>query len=140
MLGRHDLHAGVFLMPLGIDPVESKGHVGLAAPHHQRARRRVGDAAHHQGLDVRHAPPIAGKGLQLDFDARLVADEFVGAGADRMLLEAVLADFGQIFLRHDDAGGARRRAVEGHEVGPRLLQMKAHDQRIDDLDLARRDP
>ena len=66
----------------------------------------------------------------------LGADEFVGAGADRMLFEAVVADFGEIFLRHDDPGGGGGGAVERHEVGPRLLEVKAHDQRIDDLDIA----
>ncbi len=63
------------------------------------------------------------------------ADEFVGACADRMFLEAVLTDLGHIFLRHDDTGGAGCGAVESHEVGPRLLQVEPQDQRVDNLDL-----
>jgi len=50
-----------------------------------------------------------------------------------MLLEAVLADLCEVVLRHDEAGGAGGRAVEGHEVGPRRLEMKAHHPGIDDL-------
>jgi hypothetical protein len=87
-------------------------------------------------VDRGYAPPIAGIGLQHDLDTGLGADEFVGSGADRVLLEPVIADFGQIFPGHDDPGGAGGGAVERHEVGPRLLQMETHHQRIDDLDLA----
>jgi hypothetical protein len=90
VLSRHDLNTRNVPEPLGIDTVERIGHIGFAAPHHQRTRRRVGNTAHHQCLDVWHPPPIAGKGLQFDLDSRLVTDEFVGAGADRMLLEAVV--------------------------------------------------
>jgi hypothetical protein len=121
--------------PLGVDAVERVGHVGLAGLDHQCPRRRVGDAAHDQDLDVRHAPPVAGIGLQFDFDTGLVADEFVRAGADRVLLEPVVADFGQVLLGHDDTGGGGGGAVEGHEIGPRRLQVEAHGQRIDDFDL-----
>ena len=135
MLRRHDLQAGGLLDVLGIGTVERVGDVGLARLQHQRAGRRLGHAAHDQGLDVRHAPPIAGKGLQHDLDAGLGADEFIRAGADRVLFETVISDFRHVFLRHDDAGGGRGRAVERHEIGPRLLQVKPHHARIDDLDL-----
>ena len=135
VLRRHDLQTRGLLDALGVGAVERVGDIGLAGLQHQRAGRRLGHAAHDQGLDVRHAAPIAGKGLQHDLDAGLGADEFVRAGADRVLLEAVIADFRHVFLRHDDAGGGRGRAVERHEIGPRLLQVKPHDPRIDDLDL-----
>src|SRR5262249_27482952 len=36
---------------------------------------------------------------------------------------------------HDNPGGGGGGPVERHEIGPRLLQVKAHDPGIDDLDL-----
>src|SRR5207247_10393440 len=59
-----------------------------------------------------------------------------GAGANRMSAEAVVADLGDVLLRHHDPGRRRGGAVEGHEVGPWLLQVEAHRQRIDGLDLS----
>ena len=41
-----------------------------------------------------------------------MADELVGAEADRVLLEPVGADLLEVVLRHDPAGGARERAVD----------------------------
>ena len=79
-------------------------------------------------------PPIIVEGLEHDLDAGLAADEFVRAGADRMLCEAVVADLGDVVLRHDEADGGGRGAVERHKVGPDLLQMKADHPRIDDFD------
>jgi hypothetical protein len=46
-----------------------------------------------------------------------------------------VSDLRQVLLGQDDAGSAGGRAVERHEVGPRLLEMKAYHQGIDDLDL-----
>jgi hypothetical protein len=136
VLGRDDLDAGVILDALGGGAVQRIGDVGLAGLQCQGPRGGVGNAPHHQSLDTRHAPPVAGIGLQHDLDTGLAADEFVGAGADRLLFEAVVADFGQVLLGHDDPGGGRSGAVESHKVGPWLLQVEAHHQRIDDLDLA----
>src|SRR5262249_6188788 len=79
---------------------------------------------------------VGGGGLEVDLHARLLADEHVGAGTDRMLLEAVVSDPREIVLWHDDAGGAGGRAVERHEIGPWCLEMKAYYQGIDDLDLS----
>ncbi len=65
-----------------------------------------------------------------------MADKLVGAGADWVLSECIVADLGQIFLGNDDSGGGGRGPVEGHEVGPGLLENEAHCQWIDDLHLA----
>ena len=83
---------GVFCSALGIDAVERVGDIGLAGLDHQGPRRRLGDAAHDDRLDVRHMAPVMREGLEDDLDAGLGADELVGAGADRVLLEAVVAD------------------------------------------------
>src|SRR5919106_817979 len=60
----------------------------------------------------------------------------VGPGADRGLLEAVVADLLDVLPGHDPAGPGGRAAVEGHEVGPGLLEMEPHARRVDHLDLA----
>src|SRR5262249_8344631 len=82
----------------------------------------------------RHASPIPGKCLEHDLDAGFAAGEFVWTGADRLVLEAVVSDLSHVFLRQNDAGGCRRGAVKGHEVGPWRIEMKAHDERVDYLD------
>ena len=52
-----------------------------------------------------------------------------------MLLEAVIAHPLDVLLRHDPARAADQRPVEGHEVGPRLVQVEAHPVGIDDRHL-----
>ena len=134
VLRRDDLDP-VLLQPLGVRAVERDADIGFAGAHHQRPRRRLGGAAHDQRFDVRDLAPIIGIGFEHDLDAGLGADEFVRTGADRVLPETVIADFGDVFLRQDKPRAARRRAVEGHEIGPRLVQVKPHGARIDDFDL-----
>src|SRR5262249_49352807 len=112
------------------------GDVSLAGPQHGRPGGAFGDAPHDQALDVRDVAPIPGVGFEHDLYAGGVAHEFVGAGADRVFAEAVVADLGEVFLRNDDAGGRGGRSVEGHEVRPRVLELKADRERIDDVDLA----
>ena len=58
-----------------------------------------------------------------------------GSETDRMVLEPVGADLLHIVFRHDPAGGAAKCAVERHEIGPRLVQDKAHRVGIDRDDL-----
>jgi hypothetical protein len=53
-----------------------------------------------------------------------------------MLLEAVVPDLLNVFLRHHPAGAGGQCAVEGHEVGERLVQVEAHPVGIDNGDLA----
>src|SRR5207245_9795136 len=48
-----------------------------------------------------------------------------GAGPDRRLREAVVADAPDVLLRHHPAGPGRHRAVEGQEVGPRAHEPDA---------------
>src|SRR5213594_535150 len=110
-------------------------HVHLAALERGRARRLVGDAPEDQALDARNLAPVAFERLEDQLHARGEADEPVGSGADRGLLEAVLADALDVLLRHDPAGARRRRPVERHEVGPRLLQDEPDPARVDDLHL-----
>jgi len=52
-----------------------------------------------------------------------------------MLLEAVDPDLLHVLLRRDPGGGRRERAVERHEVRPRLVQDEADAVGIDDHDL-----
>ena len=60
-------------------------------------------------------------------------DEAIGTGADRCLLEAIVADLGHVLARHDP-GGTADAGIEGEKVGPRLLQPEPHVLRIRRLD------
>ena len=66
----------------------------------------------------------------------VVADELVGPEADRVLLEAVGAHLLHVLLGDDPARAGRVGPVEGHEVGPRLVEMEAHAVGPGDLDVA----
>src|SRR5262249_25250436 len=74
--------------------------------------------------------------LEHHLNARRVADEFIGPGADRVLAESLVADLRHITLRYDEPGGSGRGAVKGHEIRPGLVENEAHRERINDLDLA----
>src|SRR6266849_8606551 len=91
-------------------------------------------APHNQRFDVRYLAPIAFISLQDQLDALLLAHELIGASADRMLLEAVIAHSLNVLLRHHPPGTRRHRAIEGHEIRPGLFEVEAHPQGIDDLD------
>jgi hypothetical protein len=83
---------------------------------------------------TRRLEPVTLEGLEHELDARRERDEAIGPGSDRMLLEALLADLLDVFLGHDPAGAGGRRAVEGHEVGPGLLEAKTDPLGIDHVD------
>src|SRR3989449_3746098 len=110
-------------------------HVHLAALERGRTRRLVGDTPEDQALDARRLAPVTVERLEDQFHPRGEADEPVGSGADRALLEAFLADTLDVLLGHDPAGARRRRPVERHEVGPRLLEEEPDPARVDDLHL-----
>ena len=114
---------------------EQIGDIDFAAFQHRQARRSFRHAQKHEALNRRHLAPVFLVGLHHDLDARLHADEFVGAEADRVLLETVGSDLLEIFLRRDPARAARERAIERHEIRPRFVQNKAHRVRIDRDDL-----
>ena len=130
-----ELHEPQAAHLLRLRHVEDVRNVDLAAFQHRRARGGLRHALEDQPLHRRHLAPVALVGLHDQLDARRVAHELVGAEADRMLLEALVSDLLDIFLRHDQPAPLRERAVEGHEVGPRLVEMEAHAMGVDDLDL-----
>jgi hypothetical protein len=53
-----------------------------------------------------------------------------------VFLESLVADLFHVLLRHDPARARRERAVVRHEIGERLVEVKAHARRADDLDVA----
>ena len=120
---------------LGHGAVQEIRDVHLATLQGGRARRLVGDALDHQALDARRLPPVGLEGLEDELHPRGEADKPVGPGADRDLLEAVVADALDVRLRHDPARAGRGRPVERHEVGPWLLELKPDPARVDDLHL-----
>jgi len=65
-----------------------------------------------------------------------VAHELVGAEADRLLLEPVVADLLHVLPGHDPARARDHGPVEGEEVRPGLVQVDADPQRARHLDLA----
>ena len=67
--------------------------------------------------------------LQHQFHAGGERDELVWAGADRRLLEPVLAHLLHVFFRHDPGGTGGTR-IEGEEIRPWLLQFEADVLRI----------
>src|SRR5439155_20084786 len=90
-----------------------------------RARRHVGQAEEDEALDRRRLAPVAVEGLEDELDARVEAHELVRPGADRRLAEAILAHALDVPVRHHPAGAGDERAVEGGEIGPRLLEDEA---------------
>ena len=64
-----------------------------------------------------------------------MAHELVGSQPDRLSPEAVVAHLLHVLLGHDPACPGRERAVEGHDVGPRLVQLEAHPVGGDDRHL-----
>ena len=107
--------------------------VGVTTLEGGRARRLVRDALEDQPLHARRLAPVPVERFDDDLDAGCRADEPVGAGADRRPLEAVVADLLDVLLRHDPAGAGRGGAIEGHEVGPRLMEHELHPAGIEDL-------
>ena len=107
--------------------------VDLAPLQRRQAGRLVGDHAEAQRLDARRLAPVVLVGLEHELDARRERHEAVRPGADGRLLEPVVSNLLHIFLRDDPAGAGRRAAVEGHEVGPGLLQSEAHPLGVHDL-------
>src|SRR5216683_4118715 len=79
---------------LAADPIDA---VDLATLERRQSRRTVGDALEHQAFDARRLAPILLESLHHQFDAGRERDEFVRSGADRRLLEAVVADFLEVF-------------------------------------------
>src|SRR6266850_4988993 len=119
---------------LGKRATEVVGDVHVAALEHRQARRVVGDATEYQTLDGRHSAPEALVGLEDELDTGCEGHETIGTGPDRRLLEAILSHTLHVATGDDPGGAGRRRAEEGHEVGPGLLESNAHMMRIDDLD------
>ena len=112
--------------------VQQVGDIHLAPLQHRGSRDRVRDTLEDEPLHRRHLAPVALERLHDQLDPRRVADEPVGTETDRLLLEPVVADPLDVLLRHHPARAAHQRSVERHEVGPRLVQEKAHAVGIDD--------
>ena len=79
--------------------------------------------------------PVLRKSLEHDLDTRLGADKSIGAGADRMLGKAGVADLFDIALWQDETDRTSGAAVKGHEIGPDFLHVKADYARVDNFDL-----
>ncbi len=134
--GGHELHPRRLPDIVGHGPGQEIGDVHVALLERGGPRGLLGHAAEDESLDRGRLPPVALEGLHDQLDARREAHHLVGPGADRGLLEAVVADPVHVLLRHDPRGAGGRGAVEGHEVRPRLLEVNADAPGVDDLDFA----
>ena len=133
---RDELESGTPLDVLGHGAGQEIGDVHLAVLEGRRARRLLGQTPVDEPLDVGDLAPVTLERLHHQLDPGSEAHEPVRSGADRRLLEAVLTDLLDVGPGHDPGGTGGRRAIERHEVRPRLLQVEAHAAGIDDLDLA----
>src|SRR5439155_1401372 len=132
----HEAQARGALELVGRGAGEEIREIHLAVLESGQSRGLLGHGAHDQALDVRGLAPVALEGLEHQLDAGLEARDLVGPGTHRRLLEAVVADLLDVLPGHDPARAGGRGAVEGHEIGPGLLQVEAHPSRIHHLDLA----
>src|SRR3989441_11140317 len=119
------------LADLAVDPVCD---VRLAALEHCQPRGDVRDGLEHQAFHARRLAPVPVEGLDHQLHAGIEGHEAIWPGPDRRLLEAVLADLLDVLLGNDPSRPRRRRAVEGHEVRPRLLQPEADAPGIQNID------
>ena len=110
------------------------GDVDLAALQHRQARQILGHGLPHQALHRGGLAPVTIVRLQRELDPRVERRELVRPRSDWRLLEALVADLLDVLLGNDPARAAGRRAVERHEVGPRLFQTKADAVRVGHLD------
>ena len=129
--------AGYLAQLLGELAAHRIGDVDLAPLQRGQARALVGDHLEDQPLDRRLLAPVPFERLEHQLDPGGERDEFVGAGADRRLLETVVADLLDVALGHDPARPGRR-CVEGQEIRPRLLQPEADVPGIGRFDLSTR--
>ena len=136
MTGGDQGHSRVTLHRLTLRSVEEERVVCLPALEHGQARGAVGHALHRDALDVGRVPPVRGKGLEDHVDPGPLAHELVRPRPDWPLPETVGAHRLEVLPGQHDAGGGGRRAIEGHEVGPRFFQLDAQGQRIHRLHLA----
>jgi len=112
--------------------------VGITALERRQPRGVVGNHTEDQPLHVRRLAPILVERLEYQLYAGGERDEAVRTGADRRFFIAVVANFLDVLLRDDPPGARRACPIEGHEIGPGLLEPKPDAAGIEDLD--RRDP
>ena len=105
---------------------------GLQAGH---ARCRIPDALDHDRLGGRRAPPIVLVGLEHHLDARLLTDELVRSGTDRLGLEPVAPDLFVVAAGDDPPDTADTAVVEVHEIDERLLEVEDDRAVVDELDV-----
>ena len=126
---------------LGLQPVvflirNFERHVGRAALDLGDAAGAVGHEFEDDGLERRLRPPIFVVALQPQERVALIFVDHVGAGADRLLLEALRADLGVIGLRQHIAGEERHPLEDGRieilDVGRDAIAF--------DLEIAERGP
>ena len=134
-MGRHD-RRGPQRQPrraphlFGQLALEQVDDVGFAALEHGQACGLVGDRLEDETLDARALSPVRLVGFEHELDSRRERGEPVRPGADGRSLEALVADLLEVLPGHDPARAGGQASVIGHEIGPGLLQTKAHPGRI----------
>src|SRR5207249_7487971 len=93
----------------------------------------VRNYAEDQPLHAGDLAPVPFECFEHELHTGSEGHEAIRPGADRCFLVAVVADLLDVLLRHDPPGPGRPRPVEGHEVGPGLLEPEPHAVEIEDL-------
>ena len=106
--------------------------VDFAAFQSSQPRALVRNHLEHQPLHIGRLAPILVEGLQYQLDPRIERDEFVGPGTDRRFFEPIVADFFDIFLGHDPAGGGGA-GIEGQKIRPRPFELEANVPGVGDF-------
>ena len=127
---RLEAEPGSALQLLGQFAADRIDDIDLAAGQRGKPGRLVGNDLEHQPFDAWRLAPISLERLQHQLDAGVERDKFIGTGADRRLLEPVLADLLDIGLGHDPAGPGGA-AVERQEIRPGFFELEADMPRID---------
>ena len=123
-----DAHARVFLQARHFMHRNVVDEIGLARLQRREARRVLGDFLENDFFDRRLAAPIVVVAGENHVAAALIADEFVGAGADRIFVELVAEFIAGDFAENETV----LQAIEKNRQ--RLLGDENHRQVVRRLD------
>jgi hypothetical protein len=106
-----------FLGQFAVDRVDN---VDLTHLERGQPGRLLGDHLEDEPFDARDLAPVGLERLEHQLNPGTERREFVWTRPNGRLLEAVVADLFDVFLRDDPTGAGRTRVIR-QEVGPRLL-------------------
>ncbi len=131
---RRQHHPRIILDPGDQLSRDAENDVGLATLQHRHAGGGVRHADDREMLDV-DRPVVTAERLEFELGPRLVGDELVGPGADRLLHKTFLPDFFVIPRWNDPSGTANiGGAHQPRKIKKRCLEVEADRALVDDRD------